>query len=851
MFNFGLTCLSIVLFHLCLEIKKRPIMNFFKTHYQLQGNNRELVNKYAITNKSFITILFLFFCVISIQSQNKITIHSTTETIKIDGEVNEAIWKQHLQKGNFTQQNPDNGKPSQRKTEIAILHDQSYLYVLGIFYVENNEEINNQLTARDDLGTSDFFGLQMDPFGEAREGYDFSVTAANVQYDGKLSAFGEDGNFNVVWESNVKIYDNKWIVEIKIPFNSIRFPKKNLNKFAINFQRFSSKLNETSFWNPIKPEVDGFLNQLGKLEGLKTINSPLNLSFYPFVSLVNEKSPTGESKTTFNGGLDLKYVHKNAYTLDVSLIPDFSQAPSDDQIFNLSPFEVQFNENRQFFVEGTEIFDKLGYLYTRRIGGKPIDINNVEANENEIIEENPISSNILNLVKFTGKSSSGLSIGILNGITDKSEAIIKNINTEESRKVLTNPLSNYNALVLDQTLKNNSSITFVNNSVLRNGSDYDANLTALQYQWYNKNRTYSARFKTGLSQKYFSKSDNQFGHDYFAYIGKVSGKWTSGVSFKLVDETFDSNDFGFLSRNNEMRFRADVKYTENNPEKTFSYYQFFLDHQQRYYYSLKEQEQRYFKVGTNGTFKKNQHSFYAEFAYLPKGQNFYEPRVKDRHFNVPAQTETFLEYQTNRNKNLSLAGYLVMVNYLNSNIYTREFIAGYGIRARIGQHLFAYFGQAFENAPSKAGFINTVGEDIIFGQRSVKELNNSLTLNYAINSKLNINARLRHYWIQVDYNNQYTLQNNGDLIANNYDINPDDYDENFNQFNIDFLAKWQFAPASELSLGYKLGNTFFDSDVRSSYFENLGNTINKNSSNTVSLKMTYFLDSNKLKKRKS
>lgn len=804
--------------------------------------------KLSINKKNLIFIFFVFFGIMAVKAQKSITIHSTNETINIDGKITEQVWENHLQEGNFTQQRPDNGKISQRKSEIAILHDQSYLYVLAVFYVKEKSEINNRLTARDDIGTSDFFGFQMDPFGEAREGYDFTVTAANVQYDGKITAFGEDGNFNVVWESNVKVYDDKWVVEMKIPFNSIRFPKEDLSNFKVNFQRFSSSLNETSFWNPIKPEVDGFLNQLGSLKGLKKISPPLNLSLNPFVSLVNEKSPIDESTTTFNGGLDLKYVHKNAYTLDVSLIPDFSQAPSDDQIFNLSPFEVRFNENRQFFVEGTEILDKLGYLYTRRIGGRPINKNNISLGNNEIVDENPISSNIINLLKFTGKSSNGLSIGILNGITDKSEAVIKNTNTNKTRLVATNPLTNYNAIVLDKALKNNSSLTFVNNLVIRNGNDYDANLTALQYRWYNKKRTYSAIFKTGLSQKYFSDADNQFGHDYFAYLGKVSGKWTSGVSFKLVDDTFDNNDFGFLSRNNEMRFRADVKYTENKPKNMFSRYQFFVDHQQRYYYSLMGHEQTYFKGGVNGTFKENQHTFFAEFTYLPQGQNFYEPRVKDRHFNIPAQTETFLEYQTNRNKNISFSGYMVLVDYFNSAIYTNEFIAGYGVRARIGQHLFAYFRQAYENKPSKAGFIDIVNNDIIFGQRSVKELNNSLTLNYSINSKLNINARIRHYWIQVDYSKQFTLQNDGDLVENNHDIDPNKFDDNFNQFNIDFLAKWQFAPASEISLGYKLGNTFFNNDIRSSYLSNLKNTIKENSSNTVSLKMTYFLDFNRFKK---
>ena len=234
-----------------------------------------------------------------------------------------------------------------------------------------------------------------------------------------------------------------------------------------------------------------------------------------------------------------------------------------------------------------------------------------------------------------------------------------------------------------------------------------------------------------------SVREEQYWHDlmlpYFSYMSEHSDLLgASAFPASAVVSAYEASSF---SRNNQMRFRADVRYTENNPKKLFSRYQFFVDHQQRYYYSLKEHEQSYYKTGVNGTFKKSQHSFFAEFTYLPKGQNFYEPRVQDRHFNIPAQTETFLEYQTNRNKNLSFSGYMVLVNYFNSDIYTNEFIAGYGLRARIGQHLFAYFRQAYESAPSKAGIITFENDDIIFGQRSVKELNNSLTLNYSINSK--------------------------------------------------------------------------------------------------------------------
>jgi len=807
---------------------------------------------YSIKNRIKHLPIFLFlvlsFSILTTYAQKSIKVHSVSETIKIDGELSEKDWNQHLQAGDFVQHSPENGKPSVRNTHIAILHDPGYLYIAAVMYIENRKEINDQLTARDDIGNADIFGVQIDPFGEAREGYDFSVTAAGVQSDQKISPTNQYANYNVVWESKVKLHEDRWIVEMKIPFNSFRFPKEDMSNFRINFQRLSNKHNEDAYWNPLKANVDGFLNQLGKLEGLSQINPPLNLALYPFVSGVAEKSASGDSKTTFNGGLDLKYVHKNAYTLDISLIPDFSQAPSDDQIFNLSPFEVQYDENRQFFVEGTEIFDKGNYLYTRRIGGVPLNKNKLNLAENEEVIENPVSSNILNLLKFTGKSSNGISIGILNGLTASSEASIRNSLTGETRKVKTSPLTNYNSIVVDKALKNNSSVTIINNSVLRRAKDFDANLSAFLYRWYSKNRTYSLSLKKAISQKYFSKGENEFGHEYYAYASKVSGKWRGGASVKLLDEKFDNNDFGFLSRNNQLQFRSDLSYTQNKPKKIFSRYHIFLDQSQRYYYSLMEKEQSYYKAGGFATIKKNNHSIFADNTYLPKGKNFYEPRVKDRHFTVPAQNQLFLEYQSNPNKNLSLVGYLVLVKYFNSSIYTRELIAGYGVRARLGQHLFAYFNQSYEDIPNSAGFITMQDNDIIFGQRSVKQLENALTLNYSVNSKLNMNMRLRHYWIQVDYMKQFTLLENGDLAANDYNIEANDFDDNFNTFNIDFLAKWQFAPASEISLGYKLGAQFFTSDVRSSYFSNLGSTLKQNGNNTLSIKMTYFLDVNSLKK---
>ena len=179
-----------------------------------------------------------------------------------------------------------------------------------------------------------------------------------------------------------------------------------------------------------------------------------------------------------NGGLDLKYGINESFTLDMTLVPDFGQTIFDDQILNVSPFEVRFNENRSFFTEGTELFNKSRLFYSRRIGASPSL--SPDTNENEIVTETPASVQLLNASKISGRTSKGLGIGFFNAITEKTYATIEDTLTGETREELIEPLSNYNVLVLDQVLKNNSYITFTNTNVSKQGATRNANVEKLQ-----------------------------------------------------------------------------------------------------------------------------------------------------------------------------------------------------------------------------------------------------------------------------------------------------------------------------------------------------------------------------------
>ncbi|MDI1304006.1 MAG: DUF5916 domain-containing protein, partial [bacterium] len=195
------------------------------------------------------------------------------------------------------------------------------------------------------------------------------------------------------------------------------------------------------------------------------------LFLLPYSSFYVNAGKGQKTYGTIKGGLDIKYGINDAFTLDMILIPDFGQTKYDDQILNLGPFEQQFNENRPFFTEGTDLFSKGNLLYSRRIGGRPSSSPTISSNE-EIIE-NPSSVNLINALKVSGRTKDGLGVGILNAVTEKTYASIQNNDTQEIRKEVVEPLSNFNVLVLDQRFRKNSSVSFINTNVTRNGSFRD------------------------------------------------------------------------------------------------------------------------------------------------------------------------------------------------------------------------------------------------------------------------------------------------------------------------------------------------------------------------------------------
>ncbi|NCT94922.1 MAG: carbohydrate binding family 9 domain-containing protein, partial [Chitinophagaceae bacterium] len=325
--------------------------------------------------------------------------------LKIDGQLNEAGWKQASAADSFILNSPQFGIPASQRTIVKILYDDQAIYV-GAYLYDDPQLVRKQLTARDGEQRKDvdYFSVFFDTYNDDQNGFQFLVTSRNVQSDARLlpnlsSQFGtpSDYSWDAVWESKVHMQNDGWTVEMKIPYSALRFSQKEAQDWGLNFQRYNRRNNESSFWNAIDPNQNGFVNQFGDLAGLQNIKPPIRLSFLPYVTAGIRKVPlpAGGSKTDVlrNGGMDVKYGVNESFTLDATLIPDFGQVISDNVILNLSPYEVQFQENRPFFTEGIELFNKAGLFYSRRVGGTPRGYNAVRnmvnSDPNLLLVSNP------------------------------------------------------------------------------------------------------------------------------------------------------------------------------------------------------------------------------------------------------------------------------------------------------------------------------------------------------------------------------------------------------------------------------------------------------------------------------
>ncbi|WP_207435261.1 DUF5916 domain-containing protein [Sabulibacter ruber] len=802
-----------------------------------------------------------------VKEKKQLTAVRTTTPPKLDGLPTEDVWQQATPATDFTQNEPVNGAPSRERTEVRILYDDEAIYVGAMLYDRTPDSILTQLSQRDGgQVNADMFGVYFDTYLDKQNAFGFEVSAAGVQTDFRSTSNGEDFAWNAVWESVVARHAQGWSVEYRIPYSAIRFPKKDVQAWGLNFWRSNRRFRESAFWNYVDPSVQGWLNQFGVLNGVQGLKAPLRLSLMPYLSGYADHYPYDEAgkkdlKNTVNGGMDIKYGINDAFTLDMTLVPDFGQTQSDAQVLNLSPFEVRFNENRQFFTEGTELFNKAGLFYSRRIGAQPLNHGNLSYDRNyygrdgeevEIVE-NPEKTSLLNATKISGRTNKGLGIGFFNAVTRNTFATLRSSRVNEEFKILTDPATNYNVLVLDQTLPNTSYVTFTNTNVTRSKGFYNANVTGLMTRLSNKKNSYTLNLAGNLSQKYH-KGDLaegtdkvELGHFYSASFGKTSGNFQFNVRHTAESHTYDINDLGYLDNNNSRETQAHVAYNIYKPFWKLNNMYNALGVQHRMLYKPAAFTQLAYFLETNAT-TKNFLSFGYTLVWLPKdGYDYFEPRsykdgVPDRKWRKPAGWEMNSYISSDYRKKLALD--LSFGFYLAPEYNQFDKWVGVSPRVRVNDNLQLVYSLNYNHAPRDFGFAGTGEQDsIFFGRREVQTVSNTLTGTYIFNARTALNLNMRHYWSNATFDRYFLLQEDGNGAQLGYrPASPSAEQRNFNAFNIDLVYSWRFAPGSEVSVVWK--NAIYDSALptRTDYFLNLRNTLQAKQLNSFSVKVLYYLD---------
>lgn len=784
--------------------------------------------------------------------KKKLSASRTSEKITLDGSMDESVWQSAEIAKDFIMHNPDNGKPLayEKRTEVRVLYDNDAIYVGAMMYDDEPQKIMREITQRDDDGSTDFFGVSVNGYNDGQQEFRFLVTAAGVQWDANAnSTTGEDTSWDAIWESNVKVTDQGWCAEIKLPYSALRFSKDKDKIWGIQFFRQLRRYRQLYTWNYVDNNKGSFEQQSGILEGIKDINTPTRLFFFPYASVYENSNKINGSKTELKLGMDIKYGISDAFTLDAILVPDFGQTAFDNQILNLGPFEQQLNENRPFFTEGTDLFNKGNLFYSRRIGGRPSlrggKVNQIKG-EDEIIESKyPERINLLNAIKISGRTKQGLGIGFLNAITEKASITMLDTVTQQRRKQIVEPLSNYNIITLDQRFNKNSSVTFINTNVTRNGEFRDANVSALVFDLNTKKNTYnlSGDFKYSKVNE-FRDDPNKEGVNTSLSFGETSGKVRFSVTGNYVTKKFDNNDLGINFQTNFLGTYGNINYRILKPNSTFNSFNTNMNVNAQFENTTGKLQAGNINFNFNATSKDNDGFGGGLFLRPRKVYDFYMPQTEGRYVRLPEYYETWLYFSSNYNKKFALdfnpwAG---TTSELNRYSYGFDLSPRYRFSNKISMVLgYNYYKEA-----------NTIGlydnsSDIIFEKRHVTTSTLSLRSKIAINNKMTININSRYYWSYVESKDFKKLQDDGSLSYTNYsDLGSQD----FSSWNLDCSYSWWIAPGSQLNILYRNNSANFNgglSRIDKDFSRNFNGLWGDNLSHTFSVSLRYFLDFNRVK----
>lgn len=835
----------------------------------------------------------------------------------VDGKIDEPAWEKVEWAGGFSQHEPDENQPPTEPTSFKILYDDKNLYVAIRADDSRAETIERRISRRDNV-QGDIVGILLDSYCDQRTAFCFYVNAAGVKKDELMTNNGEgepDGSWDPIWDVETAVDGKGWTAEMRIPFSQLRFGVKEEHVWGLEVLRNLFRKNETEIWQPVPRNAPGVVHLFGELRGLNGIRPPRQVELMPYAVAKGLTFPrvdgnpfaTGRSGSLY-GGLDGKVGVTNDLTMNFTVNPDFGQVEADPSVVNLTAFETYYEEKRPFFIEGRNIlnfqimggdgdFSSDNLFYSRRIGRGPQG--EPSAGAGAFIDA-PSATSILGAFKLTGKTRSGLSIGVLESVTGRENATVfeNGLTTRTPVEPVTNYFGfrlqkdyNQGATILggmvtatNRSLRNDN-LRFLHDEAYSGGFDF-------MHSW--RNKTYALSFNTVFSYvrgtpdallrtqtssvRYFQRPDasylsfdptrtSLFGHGGTATFGKQGG---GHLSF-ILGGTWRSpglelNNMGYLRQADEIMEFAWAGYRFYKP---FSIFRSL---------NINANQWRGWNFGGENIFDGGNINVNADFKnYWSAGFGINRnasslsasalrggPSLRNA-----GRWNTWAHVETDMRSKVRFELMEETTDADNGDVRMRQVQAGVVINPSRALSLSLTPGCATSH--SELQYIGTTSFNAepryIFGAIAQKTVSLTIRLNYSLNPELSVqfygqpfigsgqysrfkritdsrsrvwDGRYRVFTgTELFLDNStglYRVDEDGDGIAD-YDFGRPDF--NFLQFRSNLVLRWEYSPGSALYVVWSQGRTGAFSEGDFSFGRDVGRLFDAHPENVFLVKFSY------------
>jgi hypothetical protein len=831
----------------------------------------------------------------------------STQRPVIDGKLDDECWKTGTWAGNYHQFTPNEGAKPTYPTYLNIQYDDKYLYVAFRAFDGEPKKMTRMAGVRDET-VGDMVGLTLDSYRDYRTGFEFTVTSWGQKVDLVLFNPADwDFNWNAVWKVKTGTEDSAWVAEYEIPLSQLRYSNKDEQVWGLHTWRWISRISEESNWEQQSKIGPGMLYNFGELRGIKGLKKSRRLEISPFIlgDLKTMKAEPGNPFTKNgrlwggNAGLDAKIGVSSNFTIDLTVNPDFGQVESDPSVMNLTAFETFYSEKRPFFLEGLTIFDykfdDQSLFYSRRIGHAPSLTLNPD---DTTFIKSPDKTTILSALKFSGTTSKGLSVGLIQSITANEKAQISDpYGNKKNQQV--EPLTSYTVARIQKGYNAGNTLiggmlTSVNRAINDPGLEFLSRNAFtggldLLHHWKDKEFYIDARlvgsYINGSRQAITSLQESSAryyqrpGAGYLNYdttrthlngfggklqVGKGSkGFWKYSTGLTWFSPGLDLNDIGYMTYSDEIVNKNEVSFLINKPVSIFHTYNIGFE--------------QFNMWNFNGTYlgSGGELSFYSEFKnnwVFVTDLNFRSGAVDPRL--VRGGPEIMMPFSLSESGSVTTDHSKRVILDFSYSYQTRgsksasSFYLEPGISIRPVQALKLGMTANIINNNDKLQYITTMGylseKHYIFGTIDQKTLGLTFRIDLNISPEFSIQYYGSPYVSRGSYSefkhitnpeadkfkdrykeyvnptfsaDKYGLDENEDMVTDYFIGNPD---FNFHQFRSNLVAKWEYRLGSYIYLVWSSERTGYTNSSKASISESLKQMGKVFPNNVFLIKLNYW-----------